>query len=40
MNIRKFASLALVMALSLGITSCGSNKPAEEGKEEAYGFCS
>lgn len=35
MNIRKFASLALVMALSLGITSCGSNKPAEEGKEDA-----
>ena len=35
MNIRKFASLALVMALSLVITSCGSNKPAEEGHEEA-----
>lgn len=35
MNIRKFASLALVMALSLGVTSCGSKKPAEEGKEEA-----
>ena len=34
MNIKKFTSLALVMALTLGFTSCGSNKPAEEGKEE------
>lgn len=34
MNIKKFTSLALVMALTLGFTSCGSKKPAEEGKEE------
>lgn len=34
MNIKKFTGLALVMALSLGLTACGGNKPADDAKEE------
>lgn len=34
MNIKKFTGLALAMALSLGLTACGNNKPADEGKDE------
>ena len=34
MNIKKITGLALVMALSLGLTSCGGNNNADNGKEE------
>ena len=34
MNIKKITGLALVMALSLGLTACGGNNNADNGKEE------